>query len=105
MVDFAADDYGGIAQRMRELEQERGRVRAPDATVGGLGQFGIWFAPGDRQPGWCRVNSSTGKWGIFRPGDAIGPTLFDSEDQAHLAISLKASGAWSIADMTVRKYS
>lgn len=104
-MDFVADDFAAIAGRLRAIEAERRGGGLGEIMPGeGVSRFGIWFDPGDRLPGWCRINFQTGKWGVARPGDSDGPTVFHDERSAQAAIDSKQGGAWSTADMSVRRY-
>lgn len=94
MTQLVADDYAEIARRLREIEGS-GRI---EARV----RYGIWFAPSDRQPGWCFVDG--GKWAVVRDGDGKSPTLFDDVEGAHLVIGSKVGGSWDTGDMQVLEY-
>lgn len=98
MVDFAADSYADIARRHAELFGAA-VLRAPVKA-----RWAIWFEPGDRDPGWCRIDGITGKWGLSRSDSDPLLSLFDTEHDARNCIDNKRGGAWSTDDMAPRQF-
>ncbi len=70
MPDYLADDYSGIAKRMRELNLNT------DAPT----QWGLWY---DSEKKWCWITSD-GRIRACRVDDK--PTLFSSEGDARHTI-------------------
>jgi hypothetical protein len=99
MPVMVADEYALIAQRLRELENERRGVVALSE-----GRWGIWYAPGDRAPCWCVIRN--GKWSSWRVEDLDSgvPTLWDTSDEAADVIAAKTEGWWRHTDMLPRRF-